>query len=190
MSGSVSTGDVLDRDINETPHNQYTKAYIEILNAYKEQFSTSVEKKNQLKDNFFKLIHHIMYAMVITFCIVIILSVILMIIMAYRKSSSAEMISGAIISIISSFVTVIVAIYKLPEIIAKYLFNKDEDKYMKEIIENIQRYELDADRSEKLRSQADVDATLNSLSNADADSEMGDLAYVDSSINPKGVVKA
>lgn len=147
----------------KSTHDQYTEAYVGILSAYKEQLSKSVKKKNALKKNFFDLIKWIMGTMVIVFGMVIILSLVLMGIMVIYKSNSTQVIVGAIVSIISSFVTLVLGVCKLPKIIAEYLFNKEEDQLMKEIIENIQKYELNADKTEKMRKLASVDATMNSM---------------------------
>ena len=161
----------------KSPHGQYKEAYVGILNAYQEQLKQSVVKKNELKDNFFKCIKNIMYFMVVTFGIVVIFSLIIMGLMIIFESISTEIVSGTLLSIISSFVTMILAIYKLPQIIADYLFNKEEDKQMTDIIINIQKYELDADKTEKMREQANIDAAMRVQQNDD--SEMADLTYVD-----------
>ena len=167
----------------KSTHDQYTEAYVGILNAYKEQLSQSVDKKNELKQHFFDCIKKIMTAMVWTFAIVVIMSMIVMGLMAIFNTSSTQILTGAIVSIISSFVTMILGIYKLPQIIADYLFNKQEDEQMKEIILNIQQYELDADKTERMRDQASVDAVMNTIiTSPDGDSEMGNSPYVDSSI--------
>lgn len=177
MSGSH------DRGNKKSTHDQYTEAYVGILNAYKDQLSQSVEKKNDLKQNFFESIKKIMHNMVIIFGIVVVLSLIVMAIMAACNSSSTQILTGAIVSIVSSFVTMVLGIYKLPQIIADYLFNKEEDQLMKEIIENIQKYELDADRVERMRAQASVDAVMNTIiTSPDGDSEMDNSSYVDSSM--------
>ncbi|MGN0153202.1 MAG: hypothetical protein ACI4A3_02035 [Lachnospiraceae bacterium] len=173
-----------DRDGDKkSTHDQYTEAYVGILNTYKQQLYQSVMNKNQLKQSFFSSIKKIMYILVITYGIVVILSLIIMAIMAMFDSSSTQILVGAIVSIASSFVTMILGIYKLPQIIADYLFNKEEDQLMKEIIENIQRYELDADMAEKMRNRASVDAAMNTmLTMPDIDSEMDNSPYVDSSM--------
>lgn len=90
-----------------------------------------------------------MYMLTITFIIVISLIIIGLVVLL--GNSSLEVITGSIVAVISSFVTMIVSIFKLPRIIAKYLFNKKEDDQMTRIIENIQKYELDAVKTEKLQ---------------------------------------
>jgi hypothetical protein len=125
-------------------HKEYTEAYVNILNVYKDQINSSVSKKNILKGNFFKTIKIIMYILTGLFVVSIIFSLILFGIMIIFNYQSAEIIAGAITTIISTFVTMTISIFKLPKIIANYLFNKKEDKLMNSIIKNIQRYEIKA----------------------------------------------
>lgn len=66
------------------------------------------------------------------------------------NSNSIATIAGAITAMISSFITMLLAIMKLPKIIARYLFNKKEDKLMAEIIKNIQKYEIKAVNIDKM----------------------------------------
>lgn len=177
-----------NRDGNNQPstHSQYTEAYVGILNAYKEQLNVSVKEKNSLKRDFFKAIRFIMIAMVFIFGIVLLAALIVMGIMATHENPSIEILAGAIVSIISSFVTMILGLYKLPQIIADYLFNKEEDKQMTEIIVNIQKYELDVDKTEKLRNQAQVDAAISQITTIpDADEQINNSSYVDSSKEDK-----
>ncbi len=136
-----------DREIST--HSRYTEVYVEILNTYKEQLSKSINNKNNLKQDFLVFIKAVMYMLTITFIIVISLIIIGLVVLL--GNSSLEVITGSIVAVISSFVTMIVSIFKLPRIIAKYLFNKKEDDQMTRIIENIQKYELDAVKTEKLQ---------------------------------------
>ena len=69
-------------------------------------------------------------------------------VLLFTINISPSIISGIIPVIISSFVTMLTAILKLPQIIANYLFNKDEDNQMVEIIKSIQQYEVDISKSE------------------------------------------
>lgn len=169
------------QDDKKSTHGQYTEAYVGILDAYKTQLSESVTKKNELKDKFFNCIKSIMYITAWTFAAVVVLSLLVMIIMAICGSDSTQILVGAIVSIISSFTTLILGIYKLPQIIADYLFNKEEDKQMQEIIVNIQKYELDADKTERMREKASVDAINTMITSSDGDMEMSNSSYIDSS---------
>jgi len=125
-------------------HNKYTDAYVGILKTYKEQISNSVTKKNELKEKFFNIIKWMLYALTIIFALTMIISLGLFGVMVCKDSESSGIITGAITTLVSSFVTMVLSIFKLPKIIADYLFNKEEDKLMKEIIENIQSYEIEA----------------------------------------------
>ena len=133
-----------DSNNMQDTHDKYTKAYIDILNTYKVQISSSIEEKKKLKEKFFNVIKNVMYWLIFVFIITIIFSIILFGIMAYKNYDSIAVVTGAIATIISSFSTMIVSIFKLPKIVAEYLFNKEEDKSMDGIIKNIQQYEINA----------------------------------------------
>lgn len=166
-------------------HDKYTEAYINILNTYKEQISSSVTKKNELKERFFKTIKIIMYWLAGIFACTLCFSLLLFGIMIYKNYSSAAIITGAITTIFSSFTTMVLSIFKLPKIIADYLFNKEEDKLMSEIIQNIQKYEIDAVKYElesiklklekiKLEKIKEMNSEASNASN-DANNSDGDL---------------
>lgn len=161
-------------------HNKYTDAYVGILDTYKKQISNSVEKKNELKKKFFGTIKIIMHFLTIIFFISIVVSLMLFYTMIANNYSSAEIIAGAITTLISSFVTMILSIFKLPEIIAEYLFNKEEDKLMSEIIKNIQEYEIDAVKYEienaKYERAMQLKVGLN-IENESMDDDLQDYNY-------------
>lgn len=130
-------------------HGKYTKSYIDILNTYKNQIENSVEKKNDLKTKFFDLIQGIMIALIVLFIVSIIISFVVFVVMIVKGYKSTAVITGAITTMLSTFATMMVSIFKLPKIIADYLFNKEEDNQMIQIIKNIQTYELEAVKLEK-----------------------------------------
>ncbi len=130
-------------------HKQYTKAYIDILNTYNSQLEESTTKKHDLKENFFKLIRLIMIILIILFIISVIVSFAVFVLMIIYHYSSVSVITGAITAMLSTFATIVLSIFKLPKIIADYLFNKEEDAHISDIIKNIQKYELDAVKLEK-----------------------------------------
>ena len=150
-------------------HDKYTDAYINILDTYKEQISSSVTKKNDLKECFFKTIKVIMYWLAGIFACTLALSIILFAIMIFNNYSSVAVITGAITTIFSSFTTMVLSIFKLPKIIAEYLFIKEEDKLMSEIIQNIQKYEIDAVKYEleniKLKKIKEMNSEASNASN-------------------------
>lgn len=154
---------------NLDAHGKYTQSYVGILDTYKEQISSSVQKKNQLKDRFFSVIKGIMIALVVLFFLILLSSFLIFGMMIICKYQSVAVITGAITAILSSFTTMLVSIFKLPEIIGDYLFNKDEDNQMIEIIKNIQQYEIDAVKLEKTVS---IDAEKEIMFREKIDSEM------------------
>lgn len=136
-------------DSGTDAHRQYTEAYVSILNTYNKQLTNSTDQKRNLKANFFNLIKLIMIILIILFSISVIASFAIFILMIVFQYSSAAVITGAITAMLSTFATIVLSILKLPKIIASYLFNKKEDSQMNDIIENIQKYELDAVKLEK-----------------------------------------
>lgn len=131
-------------------HGQYTQAYVSILDTYKDQINKSVNKKNELKTNFFWLISIIMVALTILFIVSIYWSFTTFKLMITNDYQSVSVIVGAVTGMITTLSTMILSIFKLPEIVAEYLFNKKEDDQMVAIIKNIQEYELQAVKVEKL----------------------------------------
>lgn len=175
-------------------HIQYTDAYISILDAYKKHLEESTKNKLELKKKFFSTINLIMYVSTFAFVSTIILSTIIFIISIYKNNSSVEIIAGSVVTMIASFVTMVVTIFKLPEIIAHYLFNKKEDKQMVKVIENIQQYEINAVKTEELHNQAINDATevktINKTNQKNLeDFIMKNLTYIDPSIKDKPIKK-
>lgn len=131
-------------------HGKYTQAYVDILNTYKTQINDSVKNKNELKTKFFWLISIIMTVLTALFIISIYWSFKAFNLMIKNDYESVSVIVGAVTGMITTLSTMILSIFKLPEIIASYLFNKEEDNQMIEIIKNIQAYELQAVKLEKL----------------------------------------
>lgn len=173
-------------------HDKYTDAYVSILDAYKDQISKSVTKKNELKESFLNTIKQIMNWLTWIFAGALIVSLILFTVMAWKNYNSSSVIAGAVTTIFSSFITMIISIFKLPEIIANYLFNKEEDQLMSNIIQNIQKYEIDAVKYEidnlkyeieKVKVEKLKELTLetsndiNVLNNYHFDNALTDFAY-------------
>lgn len=169
-------------ELSKSTHDRYTKKYIEILESYKKYIDNSVASKINLKNNFFITIQAIMMIMTASFVIILVLSIVIIAIMTYLNKNSAQIITNSIVAIISSFVTMVLSLLKLPQIIADYLYNKDEDEQMNKIIGNIQTYELNAVKEEKMLEKAKVDAVIetDTALEFEADS-LSDSPYVDSS---------
>lgn len=169
-------------ELSKSTHDRYTKIYIEILESYKKYIDNFVASKINLKNNFFITIQAIMMIMTASFVIILVLSIVIIAIMTYLNKNSAQIITNSIVAIISSFVTMVLSLLKLPQIIADYLYNKDEDEQMNKIIGNIQTYELNAVKEEKMLEKAKVDAVIetDTALEFEADS-LSDSPYVDSS---------
>ena len=148
--------------INErTAHDKYTDAYIDILKAYEKHISDSVSKKSALKDKFFSLINGLMKTLIVLFFISVIVAFGIFVLMILNNYESVAIIIGAVTGMVSTVSTLILSIFKLPEIIAQYLFNVEEDKYMIDIIKNIQNYEINAVESENIGAEKAVKMVVN-----------------------------
>lgn len=80
---------------------------------------------------------------------------------------------GAISALISAFTSMVVAVLNLPKIVAEYLFDKNEDDNMTQIIKGIQTYEVEC---EKLRLCGQSDGALASaLAGAEQDDALSDV---------------
>lgn len=143
-------------------HKEYAKTYIDILKTYnKQQIKETIKTRNDLKKRFFRLIKLLMIFLILLFCFSIVASICIFYLMVNTKNDSFPIVTGAITAIISSLSTMMLSIIKLPELIAKYLFNEDEDHSMTEIIKNIQSYELKS-------------AQMNTLGENDAQKEINE----------------
>ena len=162
---------------NNNTHGKYTDAYIDILKTYEKQILDSVSKKNNLKEEFFITIKHIMYGLCFVFAGTLLLSIILFTIMIIKDYNSVAVITGAITTIISSFATMIVSLFKLPKIIADYLFNKKEDRLMNQIIKNIQQYEINAVKYDLENLKIERFKQLNAEVTDIPDSDFSNLIY-------------
>lgn len=97
--------------------------YSSIVQNYSNNLEKSLEFKNKGKSCFFIFSCTVLFLSMVTYCITLI-----------RNYDALAIISASI-----SFIT---ALIDIPIIIAKYLFNTDEEKYMSEIISSIQTYDL------------------------------------------------
>lgn len=141
-----------DNNINNT-HSRYTEAYVSILGAYKDKIESSTEHKDELKNKFFNVIRVILFIVIIFFSLLVCASIGLLYAIVFMDCQSAQVVTGAVTALISSFVTMGVAVYALPKIIAEYLFDQKEDERMISVIQNIQKYEIDAVQQENKKSE-------------------------------------
>lgn len=118
-----------------------------------------------------------MYGLCFVFAGTLLLSIILFTIMIIKDYNSVAVITGAITTIISSFATMIVSLFKLPKIIADYLFNKKEDRLMNQIIKNIQQYEINAVKYDLENLKIERFKQLNAEVTDIPDSDFSNLIY-------------
>lgn len=117
---------------NSTPKECHEASYTDILDAYTENVRETIKTKRCYKTIVFWTS---MVLLVATFLLLVIT-----IITFALKKQQPEIIEwcSAFIPAIVSFLTVFIVI---PKVITKYLFNSEEEKYMSEIIKNIQTYD-------------------------------------------------
>ena len=139
-------------------HQKYTDAYIQILGTYDKYLSDSIINKKTLKHSFFEMIKKLLFLLTALFIFAIIASFLIFTVLIFINYQSVSVVTGAVTALISSFVTMLIAILKLPKIIAEYLFNKEEDDKMNDIIKNIQSYEISSEKYQTIRNEAIADS--------------------------------
>lgn len=122
---------------------KHSKSYSLLLKTYVQTTETSAKIKNILKCLFFIITMGTMVAVVFFFYYTL-----RFVISSFNKidninNISLEMILSMATIILPAISSLIVAFIKIPEIIAKYLFNTQEDDNMNKIIKNIQDYDRD-----------------------------------------------
>lgn len=124
-------------------YGKHTKKYTKLLQNYIVHTEDSNKIKNKYKKIFFWIIIAIMAALTIAFIVLLCNALgIIKDLSVGEKPIPTESIVGLVTAIISSFITMLVSLFKLPEIIAKYLFNPKEDENMATIIGHIQAYDI------------------------------------------------
>lgn len=122
---------------------KHSKSYSLLLETYVKTTKTSIRIKNFLKCFFFLITMGSMITIVALFFYTITYAFNYFISPKNINNISMETIFSMITIILPSISSLIVAFIKIPEIIAKYLFNIQEDDNMNKIIKNIQDYDID-----------------------------------------------
>lgn len=120
---------------------KHSRNYSNLLNIYVVSTRRNIKVKTWLKISFFVFTMGSMLAIVILFCFSLSYAF-----KSFAKFSNLNNVSiKAILSILTvvfpAISSLIVAFIKIPEIIARYLFNVEEDNYMSSVIKNIQDYD-------------------------------------------------
>lgn len=131
--------------LDNTPHStevlKHSKNYSGLLDAYVKSARRNMLLKMWLKIFFFIITMGSMVTILILFGVSLSYAF-----KSFNKFENLNEVSGSAISSIISIIlpaisSLIVAFIKIPQIIAKYLFNAEEDSYMNSVIKNIQDYD-------------------------------------------------
>ncbi len=137
----------------------YARAYINLLDTYKENIKNSTNNKIELKDKFFIAMCIMMGVAAAIFLITSGISLFLFVHMVDKNYQSVSIITGAVTAMLSTFATMAASIFVLPKMVAEKLFDQKEDDIMADIIENIQKYETNIEELEHTRNR--MSAALN-----------------------------
>ena len=119
----------------ETAKDKHENAYTTILDAYAENIEKTLKTKRLLKAMVFWLAFALL-------SIVFLLLVFLLFWLVWKKPfTGLKEWCTVIIPALVSFLTVF---FVIPKIITEYLLNSEEEKYMSEIIKNIQNYDKES----------------------------------------------
>lgn len=127
-----SDDDLKKRDIDSL--KKHTDDYDTILNSYSDHVSKTLKSKRIMKCVFFWLSFSIMslFSLLIIACPILFL--------IKPTTGNARLLDYIVpaITALTSFLTVFIVI---PKIIAKYLFNSNEDTVMKDVVSSIQKFD-------------------------------------------------
>lgn len=127
---------------NEKPKKVHDILYSDLLAAYTSDVGKTLTTKRRLKVIFFAIV-----MIVFTLCFVAFSYVSIYLCNNLTIRQDEITLNETIISIagiaLPALSSLIVALIRIPTIITRYLFNKEEEQYMKEIIKNLQDYDKD-----------------------------------------------
>ncbi len=130
--------------------DHHDESYTKFLDVYAYNTEMNCALKFKLKQWFFAITMGILVAITLLFAVSMWGAFQIVKKVEDINSISLEAILGVVTIIAPSITSLIVAFVKIPEIIAQYLFNIEEESSMNSIIKNIQdydkdRYNMDAD---------------------------------------------
>lgn len=120
-----------------SPKERHEAAYTDILDAYTDNVKKTIKVKQGYKSKVFWLAIVLLVAVFLLLC-----GLLIWVGTTEQEIDIAERCS-LIVPAMVSFLTVFIVI---PKVITEYLFNSEEEKYMSEIIKNIQTYDKDQNR--------------------------------------------
>lgn len=120
---------------------KHSKSYSDLLNIYVRATKRNTIIKDILKILFFVITMGALITIVVVFCITLNSAYNLLKNLEDINTISIEAILSVATIVIPAISSLIVAFIKIPKIIAKYLFNVQEENYMDSIIKNIQNHD-------------------------------------------------
>lgn len=111
-------------------NNQYTT----LLETYVSYFKDNLKNKSNDKQDLFKITKRLLFWIPLSTIILMFTSLALIVL---NKIDTLEVLP----ELITAMVALIGTFMAIPKMITKYLFNKEEDKYLTEIIGKIQKYD-------------------------------------------------
>ena len=129
----------------DKPHSievlKHSKNYSKLLDAYVTSVKTNIFLKNLFKILFFFVTMGSMLAIIYFFYISLRYTLDNFSKFDNLNEISIEAILSILTIILPTISSLIIAFIKIPKIIARYLFNIEEDNYMNSVIKNIQDYD-------------------------------------------------
>lgn len=116
---------------------EHSKKYSDLIGTYVDNVEQNATLKRKLKERFFLVTMSILIALTAIF----ILAIGALCIGVIVNKVTGKFIVSIITIIAPVLSSLLVALLKIPKIIAKYLFNKKEDKSMNKLIRDIQLYD-------------------------------------------------
>lgn len=129
------------QNAQNTEELKHSKSYSELLNIYVKSVQDNINLKKWFKILFFIITMGSLVSITILFSLSLKYACTSFMKFENSNNINTETILSVITVLFPSFTSLIVAFIKIPEIIAKYLFNIQEDKYMNSVIKNIQDYD-------------------------------------------------
>lgn len=130
------------KDSKKEGHEVRSDGYTKLIDNYVNGIRRNTWAKFIMKMLFFAIVMFILSGLVYTFHYTITYTISMIQNMIKSNHVSFNMITATLTPLVSSFGTIIISLLKLPEIIAKYLFNPQEDESAVAIVKNIQKYDI------------------------------------------------
>lgn len=126
-------------DESKPPKEIHEQLYSQLLYVYTDNIGENLKSKIKLKNRFF---YTVMGVFILTFLGG---GVLFFKLFQWLQNEGTLDITKSIVSVVGIAIptlsTMVVSLIEIPKIITKYLFNVQEEKYMKQIIKNLQDYD-------------------------------------------------